>query len=891
MRRLLHRLYNVLRSGAGEAALAREVASHLALLEDEFRRRGMSVEEARFAARRAFGGVEQVKEVQRDARSFPWISDLWQDVRYASRDLARHLGFALTTILILALGIGANTGIFSLIDSLLLRTLPIPEPHRLVQVLLILRGVRIDSMSYPVVRALQEQPDLFAGVCGFSGASFSAGPRGAAEPTAGAWVSGGCFQALGIQPFMGRLLGPDDDNPGAAPAAIVSYGFWERRLARGPLVIGQPILLDGRPVTIVGVTARGFTGAEVGWVADVTLPLAAIPVLQPGSVLLEPNQQWLRVLARLRPDGSIKDTQVRLTAVWPQLRHYATTPTMQSERRQVLMNSTLAVVPGGTGWSSLRRQFAQPLTVLMAGVVLILLVACANVANLLLARAAARRREFALRLAIGAGRGRLVRQLLTESLLLSGCAGALGVMIAYGSSRFLLRLLSTGSLNVVALDVTPNARILVFTGAVAFATTVLCGLIPAFSATSLDPGLALTERSQPMTRGSRLTAALLVAQVALSLILMSGAGLFVRTLHNLATLDAGFTDAGVLLVRFDPRKEGYTGLRLAALYAELLDRFGPVPGIRGLSLSTNTPLSGGIYSQGARVDGSSAGGVGTVHTNYVSPRYFETLRIPILIGRDFTARDDDRAAKVVVVNESFVRRGVGDGQPLGRFVSLESEPEELQHLEIVGVVKDAISYSLREPPPAAVYLPLFQHPGRQTTPGTFEVRTEDPVAVGSALRAEIRTRLPDTAIVVQPMSDQVARALVQERLLATLASTFSLLALGLAGIGLYGLLAYRVTCRTAEIGIRLALGAQKPRVLRSVLGEALMLMMTGLLIGLPLAALASRLISAFLFGLSPMDPATIIVTTALLLFVGVVAAYLPARRAAGIDPLLALRSE
>ena len=355
-------------------------------------------------------------------------------MRYASRDLARHPGFALATILILALGIGANTGIFSLIDSLLLRTLPVPEPHRLVQILLIERGRRGDSLSYPVVRVLQEQPDLFAGVCGFSGASFSAGPRGAAERTQGAWVSGGCFQALGIQPFVGRLLGPDDDTPGAEPAAIVSYGFWERRLARDPLAIGQPILLDGRAVTLVGVTARGFTGAEVGWVADVTLPLATIPVMQPGSRLLEPNQQWLRVLARLRPDGSIQDAQVRLTAVWPQLRHYANTPTMQSERRQVLMNSTLAVVPGGTGWSDLRRQFTQPLTVLMAGVVLILLVACANVANLLIARAAARRREFALRLAIGAGRGRLVRQLLTESLLLSGGAGAVGVLIAYGAA-------------------------------------------------------------------------------------------------------------------------------------------------------------------------------------------------------------------------------------------------------------------------------------------------------------------------------------------------------------------------------------------------------------------------------------------------------------------------
>jgi putative ABC transport system permease protein len=890
-RRFLHRLYNVFRPGTAEPDLAREVASHLALLEDEFQRRGMSAEEARVAARRAFGGVEQTKEVQRDARSFRWLSDLWQDVRYASRDLARHSGFALATILILALGIGANTGIFSLIDSLLIRTLPIPEPNRLVQILLIERARRGESLSYPVVRALQEQPDLFAGVCGFSGASFSAGPRGAAERTTGAWVSGGCFQALAIQPLMGRLLSPDDDSPGAAPVAIVSFGFWERRLARDPLVIGQPILLDGRAVTIVGVTARGFTGAEVGSIADVTLPLAMIPMMQPGSALLEGNYQWLRVLARLRPGGSIQDAQARLTAVWPQLRHYAVTPAMQAERRQVLMNSTLAVAPGGTGWSGLRGQFAQPLIVLMAGVVLILLVACANVANLLLARAAARRREFALRLAIGAGRGRLVRQLLTESVLLSGCAGALGVLIAYGSSHFLLRLLSTGSLNVVALDVGPNARILGFTSAVAFVTAVLFGLIPAFDATALDPSLALTERSQPMTRGSRLTAALLVAQVALSLILMSGAGLFVRTLHNLATLDAGFTYAGVLLVRFDPRKEGYTGVRLASLYAELLDRFGPVPGIRGLSLSTNTPLSGGIYSQGARVDGSSAGGIGTVHTNYVSPRYFETLRTPILIGRDFTARDDDRAAKIVIVNESFVRRSVGDSQPLGRFVSLESAPEELQHLEIVGVVKDAISYSLREAPPPAVYLPLFQHPAMQTTPGTFEVRTEDPVAVGSALRAEIRARLPDTAIVVQPMSDQVARALVQERLLATLASAFSLLALGLAGIGLYGLLAYRVTCRTSEIGIRMALGAQRPLVLRSVLGEALMLMMTGLLIGLPLAALASRLISAFLFGLSPMDPVTIIVTTALLLVVGVVAAYLPARRAAGIDPLLALRSE
>jgi hypothetical protein len=375
MRRLLHRLYNILRSGAGEAELAREVTSHLTLLEDEFQRRGMSAEDARFAARRAFGGVEQAKEHQRDARSFRWISDLIQDVRYASRDLGRHPGFALATILILALGIGANTGIFSLIDSLLLRALPVPEPHRLVQILLIERGRRGESLSYPVVRALQEQPDLFAGVCGFSGASFSAGPRGAAERTAGAWVSGGCFQTLGVQPFMGRLLSPDDDSPGAAPAAVVSYGFWERRLARDPLVIGQTIMLDGRPVTIVGITARGFTGAEVGSVADITLPLATIPVMQPGSALLEGNYQWLRVLARLRPGGSIQDARARLTAVWPQFRHYAITPAMQAERRQVLMTSTLAVAPGGTGWSGLRRQFTQPLNVLMAAVVLILLVA------------------------------------------------------------------------------------------------------------------------------------------------------------------------------------------------------------------------------------------------------------------------------------------------------------------------------------------------------------------------------------------------------------------------------------------------------------------------------------------------------------------------------------
>jgi predicted permease len=367
--------------------------------------------------------------------------------------------------------------------------------------------------------------------------------------------------------------------------------------------------------------------------------------------------------------------------------------------------------------------------------------------------------------------------------------------------------------------------------------------------------------------------------------------LFVRTLHNLTTLDSGFTDYGVLLVRFDPRKDGYTGVKLATLYAELLDRFGRITGIHAVSLSTNTPLSGGIYSQGARVDGSSAGGIGTVHINYVSPRYFETLRTPVLIGRDFTARDDEHAAKVVIVNESFVRRSVADSLPLGRLISLESAPAELQHLEIVGVVKDAISYSLREPPPPAVYLPLFQHPSRQTTPATFEVRTDDAVSVGSTLRTEIRNRLPDTAVVMQPMSDQVARALVQVRLVATLAGAFSLLGLGLAGIGLYGLLAYRVVCRTAELGIRMALGAQKHRVLRSVLGEALILVTAGLLIGLPLAGLSSRLISTFLFGISPVDPATIIVTSALLIVVGVGAAYLPARRAAGIDPLAALRSE
>jgi putative ABC transport system permease protein len=846
-----------------EQDLERELASHLDLETEDQQERGLSRQEANYAARRAFGNTTFVKEDTRAMWTWTAFDHLANDLRYALRTLRNNPGFSTAAILSLALGIGANTAIFSPINALLLRSLPVPKPAEIVQLLLVEQGRRGSSFGYPSIGALAGRTDIFTGVCGFTSAAFNVASRDGNQRVAGAWVTGGYYPTLGIDAFAGRLLTPDDDRPGAPPVAVLSYGYWESRFARDFGAIGRSIRIEGKSVGIVGVSPPGFSGANVGDAANLTLALAALPQLFPERApQLESGSQWLRVLARPRPGISIAQAKARLAVAWPQMARIATTPRMNAKRREVILNSSIDLVPGGTGWSILRDQFRRPLLVLMAVTGLVLLIACANFANLLLARGAARSKEIALRFAIGAGRWRIIRQLLTESLMLSLAGAVLGIGLAGVGSRLLVALLSSGRREVVALDVQPDAGVLLFTSAVAVATGIFFGLVPALRATASGPGPALKADSgiTPRTR-SRLLPTLVVSQVALSLVLLIGAGLFVRTLRNLEQLDPGFRSEGVLLVNLDARRAGNKDGRLASLYQDLLERFDHLPGVVSASLSSNTPLSGGIYSQPVSINNRPPTKE-SAHFNSVAPRFFETMGTPLVLGRDFTDRDGPGAVAVAIVNEAFARRYLAEAHPLGQQISI---PDRNRPMEIVGVVKDAVSQSLREPAPPSVYLPYFQYP---ETIGfaTFEIRASSIAKTVTLLRDELRAKLPDTPVQSQvlTLTEQVQRTLIQERMLAALGACFGLLALILAAVGLYGLLAYTVARSTSEIGIRMALGAQRTEVLGLVFRSALRLLAFGVALGIPAAWAGSRLIASMLFGLTATDPLTISGATVLL---------------------------
>src|SRR5258706_5342341 len=655
-------------------------------LEDEISQhlRMAAADRGEDAAPREFGNIGLIKEVTREMWGWTSLDRFAQDVRYALRGIRRSPGFALTAVLSLALGIGANTAIFSLIDALLLRWLPVRDPLQLVQVVIFQNGKRSDSFSYPTVRALADQTEIFSGLCGFSGAIFNIGPRDAVERTGGAWVSGEYYETLGLQPMIGRLIRREDDQPGAFPVAVITDDYWRRKFNRDPNAIGRAILIESAPATIVGVSPAGFSGANVGEIADVTLPLAANTQLFPEMTgRLTAGPEWLRILARPQPGISPAQAKARLAVVWPRLANVAVTPRMQPARRKALLTSTLDVIPGATGWTHLRNQFRRPLLVLMALVGMVLLIACANVANLLLARGQSRRREIAVRQAIGASRARLIRQLLTESVLLASLGATVAIAVAWFASRLLVQLLSTWR-RAIALDLTPDWRVLAFTRALALGTGIIFGIAPALRATA----------ARPSSR-TRLDSVLVAAQVGVSFVLLIGAGLFVRTFENLDHIEPGFRHEGVLLIEGDLHR-AVTPAR-TAFYLDLLRQIEHLPGVVSASLAGNTPLSGGWWTDVVTIDNQPPSGE-TAHINSVAPRVFETMRTPLLAGRDFTDRDDTSAPPVAIVNEAFARRWFPDGRPIGRRVSAG---RSLLDMQIVGVVRDAISQSLREPPPPA----------------------------------------------------------------------------------------------------------------------------------------------------------------------------------------------
>jgi putative ABC transport system permease protein len=890
----IRRISNVLRSNRHSRDLDRELEFHLAERIDELVADGMTRRDAVAEARRRFGNYGAQKERTRDADVLAWVDSLVNDVRYAVRALAHSPGFALVAILSLALGIGANTAIFSLVNAVMLRALPVSHPEELVQITL---GDGGGTLTNPIWEQIRDRQTTFAGALAYSSfTQFNLVGGGEARLATGSMVSGDYFHLLGIRPAAGRLLSTADDQRGCAPTAVLSYAFWQNAYGGDASVVGKTIALGSHPVVIVGVTESGFTGLDVGRATEIFAPLCADLVLRGSNDALDGRSHWwLSVLARTKPDVTPARARVELNTIAPGIFDATTPQDWRAEQQLRYRRKGLGVAPAQTGLSSIRSEYRVALMTLMVIVGLVLLIACANVANLLLARAAARQREFAIRVALGAARSRVIRQLLTESLLLSTIAALLGLVVARWGSRLLVAFLSPTT-RPIFLDVGLDVRVLGFSTAVAVLTGLAFGLTPAWRAARVHPNAALKANARGIVEGrSRLSlgAMLVVAQIAISLTLIVGAGLLLGTFRKLSKVDAGFRADEVLLVSMN-RRPTAKGDSQPSPFTEVLQRARSIPGVASASLSSLTPLGHSTWNEEMLVDGFAPKSAddAVAFFNAVSDGYFHTLTTPLLAGRDFTAEDRAESPKVAIVNETMARRFYGTPNPVGRTFSYRAGKGSAGPFQIVGVVKDAKYESLRED-----ILPTAFVPAAQDRASANTMNLELRVAGGSALSVapDVKALLHDvdplTSLTLTPFAMQVDNSLTRERLLAVLSAFFGGLALLLATMGLYGVMSYRVARRRNEIGIRMALGAGQRRVAAMVLGEVSAVVCLGLVLGVALALAMTRLLAAFLFGVGATDPATFVGSAALLACVALLAAYLPARRASRVDPMSALRED
>jgi predicted permease len=879
---------------------------HLNLEAEEQQEAGLSPEEAAYAAQRALGNTALIKEDVRTAWGFHWLETLFQDVRYGLRQLRRSPGFTAVAVLMLALGIGANTAIFSLIDAVMWRMLPVKNPQQLVllswdQTKPVqggpgYSGDRTHTLSYPGFKRLRRQNDIFSSVMGFVPVEgVTVNIDGQPSVAGGEMVSGNYFAGLGVSPFLGRAL-TDADEDQAARVTVVGYGYWTREFGRDPAVIGKTIALGGEPFSIVGVAPPEFFGVEPGRVADFWIPLIELSGVGPWggdshTAFTGKGWWWLMTVGRLKPNVSHSQARAALD-VWLQ-------QTLTDEGDVAPADApafSAGLAPASRGLDYLRGRFSQPLLILMGVVGLVLLIACANIAALLLARAEGRRREIAMRLALGASRARLIRQLLTESFMLAAAGGMCGVAVAGWGARILLRLMSPGP--SLPVEIHANLTVGGFATGVSILTGILFGLAPALGATrlSLSPALKENVRGALAGRGGtrwRLGKSLVIAQVAFSLLLVTGAGLFVRTLMNLEHQDLGFNPHGVLLFRVSAKQSGYEGLRELKLYDEILQRVLALPGVEGASLSFHSLLSGWRETRSIAAEGgqSKPGQYLLAALNNVGPNFFRTMRIRLLLGRDIGEQDTATSPPVVVVNESLARRLFGNLNPLGRRFTFGQTFDPKETVEIVGVVEDAKYTGMRDKPPSTAYVPVSQRVGLGST--YFEVRTagDPPLLIPSVRRAVAEVDRSLALSAAKTQDQQIDEALVQERLIARLASFFGTLALALAAIGLYGTMTYTMGRRTNEIGIRVALGAKRSQILGMVVREAFALVFLGIVVGLPVALAAGRLVANQLYGVKASDPLTFSAAVGVLLAVASFSAYLPAWRASRVDPMMALRCE
>jgi predicted permease len=823
--------------------------------------------------------------------------------------LLKSPGFTAAVVLTLALGIGANTAIFSLVNAVLLKELPVKEPEQLARIRVYLKD-SIRDFSYPVFKDLSGLQRVLLGMAAsgeFSPNRVNLGSSNEPEEFGkirGNVVSANYFSFLGVSPAIGRMLTPEDSHAaGEGAVAIISFGLWGRQFGYDPSVLGQTITLNRTPFAIIGVAPRWFFGDQVGMTPDFWVPILMQPRLGGGNQLERHTSTWFRTIARLKPGISKSQAEAELTVLFQQLKAEEVASGSGSLiSRDKPQDSRVELQVGSSGLNDLREGFERPLQLLMGIVGLVLLIACCNVANLLLARATTRQKEIVVRLALGAGRMRLIRQLLTESVLLAAMGGALGLVMAWWCNGLLLTLVP------LSVDLHPDLHILTFALAASLLSAVLFGLVPALQATSTNITPALQAGSRYHSGGrprQRFSRALVISQVALSLCLLIGAGLLVRSLQNLRGQDIGVERDNVLIFDVVADETAIKRTLFPELQGQLLERLKAVPGVRSVSFSAYRLFSGSFSTAPVRVPGSSVNSEKDqeVRENWVSSEYFQTLGMKLQLGRSFTDQDSRIEPSVAVINERMARRYFGQESPIGktiyfpkvdaqgRYVPFGSQLDRSSlGVEVVGVVQDAKYDDLREATPSMAYLPIFLAEG---VPSSIEVRTVgQPSGVALQVRQIVNQVNPNIILgSIKTLEDQIDETLLEERLFTKVLGFFGLLALGLACVGLYGIMSYAVVCRTNEIGVRLALGAEPTDVLRMVLRETTLLVLVGIAIGVPVALATTRLLSSLLFGLTPSDPITILLAILAMVAVALFAGYLPARRASRVDPMVALRYE
>ena len=904
---LRYRLRALFHRADVEAELDAEIGDHIERAAAKYERSGMSRGEALRRARMEFGGLDRTKEESRDARGTASLDTFLQDVRYAARSLRNQPSFTLSVVLILGVGIGANSAVFTLVDGLLLRTLPVPHPEQLVTVgdpsamhSSWTGSPETAFVSYPVFADIRDHNTVFSGVYanGYPDdwdVSIDGSDETLEHPQ-GRLVSGSFFSVLQVPAFAGRTFtAAEDVTPLEAPVAVISYAYWLRRFAADRSVIGRVIRVNHAPITIIGVTPRGFTGDIVGEPMDIWIPLMMTPAIRPSRRLLDNREaSWLPIMGRLAPGVTLAQARSQIAALEAQSIRAHVSGRLLSQFDDDLKSSPILVEAGEHGFSSVRDAYGTAILIAMAAVGLVVLVVCANVCNLMLTRAAARGRELTVRMALGAGRGRLVRQLLTESGMLALAGAGVGLVVAVLGSRLLLATASVGE-NPIGIDTAPNARIFAFTAAITLTCVVFFGLVPALRATRVDVASALRSGGRNLL-GSRtrlgrvpIGRVLVVAQMALSTLLLIGSGLLLRSMQQLLHVDLGMDRDHIVAVHVAASRTSYAGARLAALRRTLVQRAKRVPGVDAASYSLEGVFSGG--QSGGHVDVAGfvpqADSERQIAYDEVGPDYFHALGTRILRGRDFDARDADDSTNAAAINETMAKAYFRGRDPIGRTVVLDSVT-----YSIVAIVPDVQeSRNVRAKPVRRLYFATFPPSER---PQGFEMQIHvrgEPAQFVEPLRRALAEADRTVPISVQPLLDRVNRSLAEDVLLTKIIVLFGILALALAAIGLYGVTAYSTAQRTGEFGLRAALGARPGAVTRMVLGEAARLAVGGVVVGLPLGVLATRLIRDQMFGVSPVDGPSLAAAVAVLVSAALLASYLPARRAARVGPLEALRAD